>query len=389
MIKKEVSEIKKQFTPQNCAISRICGCYVDADKEKKLLFKEAFLSLPEDDTFKYFEIFKQTLSGTIGKNLLNLDFPMKEEEEGGKQEFLLKLRNSKLEDDNLIEQFYDKIIEDYVYGENYLILLIHAAYDVPGKSTDGSRMFDASDNVYDFMLCSICPVNLSKPGLCYNNEKNNIEHRVRDWVVESPAKGFLFPVFNDRNSDIHSILYYSKNSEELQLDFIDQLLGCSLPISAISQKDIFNAIIADTLGDDCDYEIMKTIHENLTELMEEKKEEPEPLVLMKHDMKQLLEQSGVSEEKLQTFEEDYIASAGEKTALFATNLVNSKKFNIQTPDIVINVNPSRTDLIQTRIIDGQQCLVIAVDDHIEVNGVNARTIKPPSVLTTLGQMEEE
>ena len=378
MIKKEVLEIRKQYTPQNCTISRICGCYVDAEKDKKLELKEGFLSLPEEEMFKYFDIFKQTLSGTIGKNLINMDFPLEQEMPGGTQEFLLKLRDSKLQDDMLLEEFYDKVIESYFYGENYLILLIHAAYDIPGKSTDGSEMFDASDEVFEYLLCSICPVNLSKPGLCYNAQKNSIEDRIRDWIVEHPVKGFLFPVFNDRSTDLHSVLYYSKNAEELQPDFIDQMLGCSLPLTAEGQKETFNTIISDTLGEECDYEVIRTIHDNLNVMIEEFKEAPEPLSLTKTDVKHLLEQSGVPEEKLETFETDYDAVAGEKTALLASNIANVRKFNIQTPDVVINVNPERTDLIETRVIDGRQCLVIVVDDHIEVNGVNARTLKLPA-----------
>ena len=134
MNKKEVLEIRKQFSPENCTITRICGCYVDAEKNIKTELKEAFLSLPEEDAFKYFTIFKKTLSGTIGKNLLNMDFPLEEEAEGGKQQFLLQLRNSKLKDDMLISEFYDKVIETYDFGENYYIVLIHALYDVPGKA---------------------------------------------------------------------------------------------------------------------------------------------------------------------------------------------------------------------------------------------------------------
>ena len=177
MNKKEVSEIRKQYTPERCTISRICGCYIDAEKNIKTELKEAFLSLPEDDAFKYFTIFKKTLSGTLGRNLLNLDFPLEEEKEGGAQEFLLKLRDSQLKDDELIHQFYDKIIENFEYGENYYIILIHVSYDVPGKALDGMEMYDASDSVYNYILCSICPVHLSKPGLGYNTEKNCIENR--------------------------------------------------------------------------------------------------------------------------------------------------------------------------------------------------------------------
>lgn len=374
MNKREISEIKKQFTPQKNVITKICGCYIDGEKKVKFTSKDSFFSLPDDDVHKYCDIFKKSLSGTIGKNLLNMEFPLEQEMDGGKQDFLMKLRESKLEDDELINEFYNRIIDTYAYDMNYYIILIHALYDIPGKTSDGLEMEDASDEVYEFILCSICPVNLTKAGLGYNEEKNTIEDRIRDWMVEAPAKAFLFPVFNDRSTDIHSVLYYSKNPEELQNDFIAEILGSAVPMTAENQKETFNNILTETLGEDCDYETIKTIHETLNEMITESKDLPEPLVLNKKDVKQLLEQSGVSDEKMENFEKDFEATAGEQTQFLASNVASTRKFNIQTPDVVIKVNPDRTDLIETRIIDGKQCLVITVNDHIEVNGMNVRTI---------------
>ena len=369
MNKKEISEIKKQFSPANCSITRICGCYVDGEKNKKTELKEAFLSLSEEEMFKYFEIFKKTLSGTIGKNLINMEFPLEQEQEGGTQEFLLRLKNSKLQDDELTEAFYDKIIENYDYGENYYIILIHAVYDIPGKSSDGQEMFDASDEIYEHILCSICPVKLSKAGLCYNAETNSIEDRIRDWIVEMPDLGFLFPVFNDRSTDIHGILYYTKNAEELRSTFVDELFGCSTPLSAGGQRDSFNALVEDTLGEDCAYDTVINIHEKLTELVEAQKDEPEPVVLTKSEVKRLFEDCGVEEEKLESFDEQYEIAAGEKASLMASNLTNTRRFEIKTPDVVIHVQPDRADLVETRVIDGRRCLVIPMEDNVEVNGI--------------------
>lgn len=375
MNKKEVLEIRKQFTPANCAITRIAGCYVDHEKNKKMESKSAFLSLPEEEAFKYFDIFKKTLSGTMGKNMLNMEFPIDQEMPGGTQEFLIKLKASKLEDDMLLEEFYDKVIATYEYAENYYIILIHAMYDVPGRSSDNMEMFDASDEVYEYLVCSICPVSLSKAGLSYNAESNCIQDRIRDWVVDMPDKGFLFPAFNDRSTDIHGVLYYTKKSEDLQPELIEQLLGARMPMSANTQKETFQMLIEDTLGEDGDYETIRNIHDTLNDMIEEHKEEPEPLQLDKTDVRKVFEKSGVSSEKMECFDQNYEETAGEKTSLLATNITETKKFQIETPDIVIKVNPERADLIETRVIDGRQCLVIAVDDHIEVNGVNVRTLK--------------
>lgn len=369
MNKKEILEIRKQFTPQNCAITRICGCYVDHEKEKKTQLKKAFLSLPEEEAFKYFDIFKKTLSGTLGKNVINMEFPLEQEAPGGTQEFLLKLRDSKLQDDMLVEEFYDKVIENYVYDENYYIILIHAAYDVPGKSTDGMEMFDSSDIVYEHILCSICPVNLSKAGLSYNAMTNNIEDRIRDWLVEAPAKGFLFPAFTDRNSDIHGVLYYSKKPEELQPEFISNVLGSRVPLTAGDQKSGFQAIISDTLEEECSFEVVKNIHDTLNEMIEEAKDSPDPLELSKPDVKRLLSESGVSQEKMEVFEEEFEAIMGEQKTVLASNIADTRSFQVKTADVVVKVNPDRSDLIETREIDGRKCLVIPIDDHLEVNGI--------------------
>ena len=372
MNKKEIAEIKKQFTQERCAITRICGCYVDGEKNKKTELKEAFLSLPEEEMFKYFAIFRKALSGTVGKNLLTMEFPLASEEAGGTQDFLMQLRASSLKDENLLEEFYDKIIENYYSVENYLILLIHAVYDIPGKSSDGEEMFDASDEVYDHILCCICPVTLSKPGLSYDEESNAFHTRICDRVVNMPDIGFLFPAFHDRSTDVHSLLYYAAKPEELRMEFVEPVLGCNLPLSAGDQKETFQTIVEETLGDACDYEVVKNIHEKLNEMIEEKRDEPDPVVLDRAEVKRLLEYSGVEEEKLSSFEEKYEEAAGTDTCFVASNVANTRQFEIKTPDVVVKVSPDRMDLVETKVINGRKCLVISLDNSVEVNGITVR-----------------
>ncbi|MGI6070561.1 MAG: DUF4317 domain-containing protein [Blautia sp.] len=375
MIKKEILEIRKLFTPSKCNLTRICGCYVDAEKNKRTELKEAFLSIPEEEAFKYFDIFRKSLSGSLGKNLLNMEFPLHQEEAGGTQEFLMRLRNSKLQDDELLEEFYDKIIENYIYGENYYIIVVHGAYDLPKRASDGTDMWDAGEDVYNYIFCSICPVNLSKAGLCYNAQTNTIEDRTRDWIVETPDLGFLFPAFNDRNTDIHGLLYYSKNPEQLQSELIDQMLGCTQPLSAKGQKETFNVLIEETLGDNCDYESVRGIHDQLNELMTVNQDAPVPLELDKTEVKKLLADHGATEEGLEMMEHFYDDSVGEKASLLAANVINTRKFEIKTPDVVVQVNPERTDLVETKTIGDKNYLVIEINDRVEVNGISVRAAR--------------
>ena len=372
MIKQEIAELKKLLTQNNCSLTRICACYVDGEKNKKAEFRQAFLALPEEEMFKYFEILRKCYSGTLGKNMLNLEFPLTAEEQGGPHDLLLRLRDSKLKDDVLLDAFYDKVIETYEYVGNYLILVVHDVYDVPGKTSDGIEMEDASDEIYEYILACICPVNLSKPGLSYDANENAFHNRIRDWVVDLPDTAFLFPAFNDRSSDLHSMLYYTKNAEELKESFVEQMFGCPLPLTAGSQKETFQTLVEETLGETCDVEMVKAIHEKLAEMVEEHKEEPEPLVLDKNEVKTLFANSGVTNEKLEEFDKHFDETAGEKATLLVDNVINTRTFEVKTPDVVVKVKPERTDLVETQIINGRKCLVIALDGSVEVNGIVVR-----------------
>ena len=388
MNKKEVTEIKKLFTKERCCLNRLCGCYVDADKNKVVQFKEAFLSLPEEEIYKYLDIFRKSLSGTLGKNLLNMEFPLEQEMGEGTQKSLLALRDSELKDDAMLDAFYDRIIETYYHPENYLILLVHGSYDIPMKTSDGLEMDDASDYIYNFVLCCLCPVTLSKAGLCYNAETNSIEDRIRDWLVDMPEQGFLFPAFQDRNTDIHRLPYYSKNANELCPDITEQLLGCVQPIPAGQQKESFQTIIEDTLGEECVYDVVRNIHENLNEMIEEQKESGEPLELDKMQVRKLLERSGAPEENLEQFEKQYDEEIGAQMTVMANNISDTRKFEVKTPQMTVKVSPEQAGLVETRMIDGVPCLVIPLTDEVEVNGIHVH-LKDEEVLKALEQSAEE
>ena len=370
MNKKEVLEIRKQFTPENCAITRICGCYVDHEKAKRLQTNTAFLSMPEEEGYKYIDMFRKTLSGKIGRNLLNLEIPLEEEMPGGVQEFLLQLRDSKLQDDMLLEEFYDKVIENYICAGNYYIVLIHAMYDIPGRASDQTELYDASEDVYEYLLCSICPVELSKAGLCYDEEENQITERRREWEVGVPVKGFLFPAFNDRNTDIHAALYYTKKTEELQEQLTQALFGVNIPLSAEAQKSMFQKILGNVLENRAGYSIVMDVYDRLYELLEEGKDDPDPVTVGKYELRRILENSGAAEEMAERFEKEYEESIGRDTLLQVSNLVSPKGITIKTADATIRLEPSRMDMLETTDLHGMKCLAVNADGLVEMNGIS-------------------
>ncbi|MDO4475537.1 MAG: DUF4317 domain-containing protein [Lachnospiraceae bacterium] len=372
MNKKEISEIRKQFTDAHCTISRICGCYVDADKNKVADFAGSFLTLPDEECVKYYEIFRKVLSGSIGKNLMNMDFPLEAEMEGGKQAFLLSLRDTALKDEELVDAYYEKVISSFEYVGNYLILLIHAAYDVPGRSSDNLEMDDASDEVYSYILSAVCPVSLEKPALSYDADEQCFHDRVRDWIVSAPELGFLFPAFNDRSTDIHSLLFYTKNAKNQHEEFNEALLSCPLPLPGPSQQEVFADVIEETLGEACTFEMIRGLHDQIHELTERAKESPDPVVLQQGEVKNLLSLAGADTEQIQQFDKTFEETAGSEAVFMPTNLRGNQKFEVQMPDVQIKVSPDRSDLIQTRKIDGRDCLVIAISDDVTVNGIRVR-----------------
>lgn len=378
MNKKEISEIKKQLTTQKNTFTQIAGCYVSAEKEKITTFSQMFQRLEEEEVFKYFEIFRKTLSGSLGRNLINMEFPMETEEEGGTQEFLYRLARSELQDDDLLGEFYDKVIESYTTGENYLILLLFNNYDVPGKTTDDIEMLDASDSTFSYFHCAICPVDLSKPALSYEPSEQAFHNRERDWVVGMPDVGFMFPSFDDRATDIHHTLYYSKDAEDLHFDLTDKLLGCQLPLSAGLQKEAFQTVVEETLGRDCSFDTVKNLHDSLHEIQQQSKDadSPDPVVLDKVSIRNLLEKSGATPEDMQAFDSSFEENAGEKATLMLSNVMASRKFEVHTPDVTVTASPDRTDLVQTKIIDGRECLVIPISDDVQVNGITVKHMLP-------------
>lgn len=373
MNKKEVSEIKKQFHPNRAAIKTICGCYVNNEGNKILEKKTNFASLSEEEQAKYFDIFKKALSGKIEKNLINIDFTNKQEAPGGEQHFLMEIKNSNLNDDSLLEKLYDKIISSYSFSGNYYITLISSSYDIPSVAGDGSQL-DVSTDVYNFILCAICPVTLTKPALAYNKKNNNIEDRIRDWVVEAPLHGVLFPAFNDRNTDIHSVLYYSKKDKDLQPGFVNEILGVDVPMSAKLQSEAYKNIIEKTLDNNYTYEVHKNLQERLSEqqLVSEGNNDTVAIAYTKSELKQMLQKSGVSDNDLNNFDSIYDKEMGDykNYSLKAENIIDTSKSVIKTANISINVKSESSNLISMKTIDGKRCIVIEVNDDVEVNGVS-------------------
>ena len=372
MNKSDISELKKRFKKTKVTASRLAGCYVAGEeREIKTYINDTFLNLEDEEMFKYLEIMKKTMSGTLGKNLLELPFTTKEELEGNCYKSLVALRDSELKSEQMLEAFYRSVIDTYDYPGNYLILLVFDAYDVPKQTQDG-QLLDESEEVYKYILCAICPVELTEPGLSYFEDRNVIANRVRDWLVEAPMNGFVFPAFTDRSADVHNLLYYVKNTDEMHHELIETVLGCTSKEPYDKQKKTLYNIVDSVINDVPEYEtfaVVRNINDTLVEMVEEK-EADEPVLLDCKGLKEVFRESGIKDEHLYAVEDAFKACVSDGN-LDARGLVE-KSMKLKTDTVTVQVKPENADIIEVRVIDGRKCLVIPMDVDIEVNGVMRR-----------------
>ena len=402
MNKKDILELKRRFKKDACTFTRLCGCYVDADRNKITTFGETFLNLEDEEFYKYLEIAKKVMSGTIGNNILELEFPTAEEAPGGRQQFLMGLRESALKSDELMDAFYDLVIDSYDYVGNYLILVFHDAYDVMTKTSDNNKL-DESEEVYEYLLCAICPVTLTKPGLGYREDENRIGPRIRDWVVGVPDTGFVFPAFTDRSTDIHSVMFYTRDTKTPHAEFMESGLGCGTKLTATEKKLTFQTIVKEVIGEDEEESeaLFLNIQGNLNDMIpvtEDETVEPEPVIMTAGAIADVLADSGVSEEQAvviqKTYEDVFGEELPEAEQLVDPKLVeaNGKRKEkleliqtvenlkqqleetrsipvaeseddddvpaVKTYDVILRVKPEKVGQIHSQVIDGQKCIPI-------------------------------
>ena len=400
MDKKSINELRRRLKKDGCTFTKICGCYIDDNKNKVTNLDEIFLNLEDEEYFKYLEIAKKVLSTNVGNNILELNFPLEEEKPGGQQQFLLGLKKSGLKDQGLLDTFYDMVIEKYNSLGNYLILLFHDVYDVMTKTTDNNKL-DESEEVYEYIICAICPMVLSKPGLGYNKDKNKISTLNREWFVGMPETGFVFPAFIDRSSDIHSVLMYTADSKNVHTEMIEDILGCREKLTYAQQQDVLTDMVLEVTGEDMVKDVMDTVNIELAHVSDEN---PESYVSKEH-IKSALEHAGIAENKAVNIGDQYMSSINTEEVPLIGDIVpnkaqkivknnnekellkeeikdlnrkiasieetndNNEQLTVDEGEIIITVNSEKKELIRRENIDGVNCVVIPVSesDHVKIN----------------------
>lgn len=367
---KELREIRRRFRPDQSNIMGIRGCLVNESREIVSNFYQPMVQCTADESEKLLSVMKKSLSGGLGSNLIDISFSTKQVMESEEHSLLMRLRKSELKDDDAVNEFYNKVIESTHAEGNYVILIAYDNYDVFTYTSDGQK--EDSTDMFSYIICSICPVKKMKPALTYRDYDNLFHSIDADLMLCPPTNGFMFPSFDDRAANIYNALYYTKDISNINEAFIERIFNTPLPMSASAQKESFNNCLIETLADECDFETLRSVHGQISEIVQAHKEanDGEPLSVNKNKLKEVLEYCGVSEEKINTFEKKFDNEFGSDAEINPKNIVDVKKFELVTPDVTIKVNPERKELVSTQVINGIKYILIRAAEGVEVNGMN-------------------
>ena len=371
MNERELREIKRRFNPDKSNISAIKGCLVNEKREIVTKFSQSVALSGAEETEELLSVMKKVLTGSLGANLIDIAFDTDDTINGDEHGLLTALKTSGLCDENALDEFYHRAAEVIHIDGNFVILLANDKYDVFNYSGDGQRE-EESSSTYNYIVCAICPIKLTKPALSFQSYDNAFHTLAANSVVSRPENGFLFPAFDDRRENIYNALFYTRDITADNTEFVSRIFKSKPPMPAAVQKQTFGSCLAETVAEECDFEVLKSVHSQINEMIEEHKntKDSEPLVMTKETLKDVLLSGGVSEEKVEKFGEKFEEEFGANTPLPPKNLINTKKFELTLPDVTINVNPERSDLITTQVINGVEYILIRAQEGVEVNGVN-------------------
>ena len=370
MIQKELNELRRRWRPEKNAVSRIYGCFVNSSKEIVSDLDESLGMMPQEEAEKYLSLLKKGLSGSLGKNLIDIVFSTQQVADSEEHRLLTTLRDSQLKDNEARQAFYRKVIDSLDMGNSsYLLLLACDSYDVPHRGKDDSLQSDASDEVFTYIVCVVCPIKEGKVELGYFPGDNEF-HCTAGQTVAPPELGFLFPAFDDRAANIYNALFYTRKPSEIHQEFIDAVFHVEPPMSAAEQREVFESILEDTLGAGCSIEVAQAIHDQLSSQIREHKESKsaEPLIMTAGEIGKVLLACGVTEENVAAFQVQCGERFGVSAVLDPANLIDPGKYEVKTAQATIQVDPEFSYAVTTRVIDGRAYLLLPADD-IQVNGL--------------------
>ena len=382
MNRKELSEIRNHFNPEAkyFTMERVLTAFVDSQRNVRGVCLRNASSIASAELQILIDTMKKVLNTSLGKQSSELAFRNHAYGEDGAQTFLSAVLKSELRQEDTAHQFLGKLAETLDSESPYAVLAAYCTYAPPRKTKMDELDEEGSDQVFRYIVTALCPIAKTEGTLVYNQFDDEIlrQENPNAVISKAPMDGFFFPVFSDRATDVHHVLYYTKTPNTPNEKLVDTFLECDVEPTVEEQQDDMKQVLDTLLGDDLTYETVTTVNEKLEQIVAKNKTDDAPTEVTGRILKRMLSEAGVPEEKLERTEQVFADTVG--TSLKPERLVAPKTV-IKTPEIVVNVKNGAKDKVRLDKINGRHCMVIELDDAvIEVNGYD---LKVP------GRMDED
>lgn len=375
MTEKELQELKRQFKWENDKfyLARVGVAYAKVSFDgREILSSEIkdFSLLSEEEGELYLAAFKKALSGTMGKNLVEYEFSSSPDSEHEAQHRLYAFRQDQLNSEEKFRELCEEIIVKGQYTDNVCILAAACEYSVPLKTKNDEDSLEEAGK-YRFVLVSVHPAALTKIGLVYDRSSNTVQRKVNDemQIETAPLDAFLYPCFTDRGADVNHVLYHCKNEKSFNPDFVQSFLQCENQVSSLDQKDGFKQVLQGMFDKRLKAETILSLHNNITDDMQENAEETGMLTYSKGQVRELLEASGADDESLSHFSSVYSLVMDDRD-IAAVNMTDRSRIVFKTPSINLSVKNAGADQVSLKMVDGKKYLMIAVEDDVEIDGLS-------------------
>lgn len=203
--REDMLALTRRMTVKRSSITRIAGAYIDPDGFVEGTFNTRFLKLSASEQAKNLEMAKKIPFADTNRNLKRFIIPDYRRGKESMWQLLLGVREAGLENDSLLDVFYDIMAEKYCSDREYGIFIFHDRYDIPAKAADHERLGE-SENIFEYLICAVCPVS-------------------GEYEPGEPECGFLFPAYSDGGALMNCIDIYHADEKHPHLELEDILLG--------------------------------------------------------------------------------------------------------------------------------------------------------------------
>ncbi|MEH6947088.1 DUF4317 domain-containing protein [Bacillus sp. JJ634] len=379
MNKKDIANIRKQFKVDNDHLMNIREIFnVYVRKESGEIYhhiSQPFQMLEQEAQELFLANFKKVLTGQLDAKLFKLKF--QRDVEGSTQMILFEgLQAETTEDwkENML-QIVGKMFAHAAYEFDTVVTFIRGEYRKPTRKRDLESGEGGDDAVYsnEFILCSLNKTDQPKKTLVFDYiEREFKSNNLFDPIVnlESPLSGFLFPAFNDNAADVNHILYCAGKANQPDERFIAEVLNCEDIITAAEDKDGFEQILKNVIGDEVDSRVISNVYEEIDKMVQENKEneESEPPTLDYRDIERILEVSGVENVDTAKVEHAFKAVVDDEKHEFKASSLLPKLIKINTKVADVSVSPKDLKNIKYIMYQGKRCLLVEIDEDVIVEG---------------------